>query len=230
VGRVLQDLARGIGGALPPGCMLYADANGELSGRVIDPVARAVPGAEIRLLNLANLVERSVPTYNESMYEMPALPVGTYRFRVHIVEPLTIEVARTLTHDVHLELGDIAEEVTVASGAQLIDAATTSVGHVVDGSTVQELPLNGRYFLDLAILSPGSAAPSQNGFNTTPFRALGALAINLDRERIALFVSRISEQDASLGSILVTLTDKLANTPIHALDKCKRKNGKAKTR
>src|ERR1700745_3794923 len=60
----------------------------------------------------------------------------------------------------------------------LIDRATTSVGHLIDGRTVQEAPLNGRYFLDLAVLAPGSITASQNGFSTTPDRGLGALAIN----------------------------------------------------
>ena len=60
----------------------------------------------------------------------------------------------------------------------LIDRATTSVGHLIDGRTVQERRLNGRYFLDLAVLAPGSITASQNGFSTTPSRRLGALAIN----------------------------------------------------
>jgi CheY-like chemotaxis protein len=60
---------------------------------------------------------------------------------------------------------------------------------------------------------------------------LATAVLSLDRERIALGVSRVSEQDASLGSILVKLTDRLAYTPIlDALDKCKRKLSKAKAR
>jgi CheY-like chemotaxis protein len=60
---------------------------------------------------------------------------------------------------------------------------------------------------------------------------LATALLSLDRERIALGVSRVSQQDAALGSILVRLTDRLAYTPIlDALDKCKRKLSKAKTR
>ena len=87
-------------------------------------------------------------------------------------------VARTLDLEVRLEVGDLSDAVTVKSQMPLIDRATTSVGHLIDGRTVQEAPLNGRYFLDLAVLAPGSITASQNGFSTTPSRRLGALAIN----------------------------------------------------
>src|SRR5262249_8198842 len=111
--------------------------------------------------------------------------VGSYRlqaraagFRLYTAEAITIEVARTIELDVHLEIGDLSEEVTVPSQAALIDGGTTSVGHVIDRRTVQDIPLNGRYFLDLAVLSPGSVTSSQNGFNSAPSRGLGAFSIN----------------------------------------------------
>ena len=83
------------------------------------------------------------------------MQVKSSGFRLYTVESLTTEVARTLVQDVRLEIGDISQEVTVKSHAALIDGATISVGHVIDGRTVQEIPLNGRYFLDLAVLAPG---------------------------------------------------------------------------
>src|SRR6185295_8094054 len=122
---------------------------------------------------------------NEGVYETPALPVGTYRmqvkasgFRLYTVEQLTTQVARILIQNMQLEVGDLSQEVTVTSRAAPIDLATTSVGHVIDGRTVQDAPLNGRYFLDLAVLAPGSITASQSGFSTTPSRGLGPLAIN----------------------------------------------------
>jgi hypothetical protein len=162
-----------------------AESTSRLTGTVTDPSDRAVPGAEILLRNLLTRVERSVTTNNEGIYDAPALPVGTYRMQVkaagfglYISERLTTEVARILVRDVRLEIGDVSQEVTVNSQPPMIDRATTSVGHAIDGRTVQEIPLNGRYFLDLAVLAPGSVTASQNGFSTTPSRGLGALAIN----------------------------------------------------
>ena len=185
----LREVFRRAGrGMLPLGIALafaYAESNSNLTGRVIDPSDRPVPDAQILLRNTATLVEQAVTTNNEGIYEIPAVAVGTYRlqvrapgFRLYTMEALTMDVARTVVQDVHLEVGDISDEITVRSQAPLIDGGTTSVGHVIDGRAVQELPLNGRYFLDLAALTPGSVTASQSGFSTVPFRGLGALAIN----------------------------------------------------
>jgi len=128
-----------------------------LTGRVIDPLDRAIPAARIQVRNSATLDERVVTTNNEGIYEIPALAAGVYRmwvsapgFRPYTVEALTTGVARTIAYDVRLQIGDLSQEVTVRSQTALVDRATTSVGHVIDGRTVQEIPLNGRHFLDLA--------------------------------------------------------------------------------
>jgi hypothetical protein len=164
---------------------LHAESYGTLTGKVTDPSGRAVPGAQIVLHNAATLVDRTVHTNVEGIYEIDALPVGSYRlqvtvpgFRLFTVDAVVVEVARTTDLDVSLALGDISQEVTVPSQTAVIDAGTTSVGHVLNRRTVQELPLNGRYVLDLAVLSPGSVTSTQSGFNTAPSRGLGAFGIN----------------------------------------------------
>ncbi len=156
-----------------------------LTGRVTDPSEKVVVGAEVLVQNLATLVERVATTNSQGLYEFAALPVGTFRlqvrapgFRLYVVNALTTEVGRNVVVDAGLEIGDLSQEVTVRSRPAVIDGDTTSGGHVVDERTVQETPLNGRYFLDLALLAPGSVTASQNGFSTTPSRGSGALAIN----------------------------------------------------
>ena len=62
--------------------------------------------------------------------------------------------------------------------APVIESSTTSVGTVIGQRTVQEIPLNGRHFVDLGLLIPGSVAPSQNGFLTAPLRGQGSFAFN----------------------------------------------------
>jgi hypothetical protein len=159
-------------------------SHGKLTGTVTDPSGRPVPRANILVRYPATLIERTVTTNDEGIYELPALLVGTYQIEVHakgfrpyIVQALIVDVGTTLVMDVRLEVGDVPQQINVASRLAPIDAASTSVGHLVDARSAQELPLNGRYFLDLAVLTPGSVIPA-NGFSTTPFRGLGTLAIN----------------------------------------------------
>ncbi len=189
----------------------YAESNSKLTGTVIDPSDRPVPGAEILLRNTATLVEQAGTTNNEGIYEIPALPVGTYRmqvkapgFRLYTAEALTMDVARIVVLEVRLAVGEISDEVTVKSQPPLIDEVTISVGHVIDGRTVQEIPLNGRYFLDLAALVPGSVTASQTGFSTVPFRGLGALAINTAGNRedtVNYMVNGVTLNDPLLNGI-----------------------------
>jgi len=190
----------------------YPAPTSMLTGRVVDPSGRAVPGANVMVRNIATLVERAVPTNSEGIFEIPALSPGAYRlqvsapgFRLVTVEALTVEVARILVQDVRLELGDVSQEVTVKSEAGLIDGATTSVGHVIGERTVQEIPLNGRYFLDLAVMSPGSVTAPQSGFSAAPSRGLGAQAINTAgnrEETVNYMINGVTLNDLVFSSIL----------------------------
>jgi hypothetical protein len=118
------------------------------------------------------------------------LPVGDYRlevrasgFQTQILETIRIEVARRITQDFRLQVGNVSQEVTVTPTGQLLEKETVSVGHVLDERMVQELPLNGRYLLDLGLLMPGSVTPPQNGFSTVPIRGSGTFAINTGGNR-----------------------------------------------
>src|SRR5690242_20890242 len=139
--------------------LVAAESNSRLTGRVVDPSDRAVPRAQIVVRNLATLLEHSAITNSEGIYEIRALPVGTYRlqvkeagFRSYTVERLNADVARTITQDVRLEIGDVSQEITVKSQEAPIDRATISVGHLIDGRTVQQLQ-STRFFLCVATIT-----------------------------------------------------------------------------
>ncbi|HYR88228.1 MAG TPA: carboxypeptidase regulatory-like domain-containing protein [Terriglobia bacterium] len=162
-----------------------AQSTATLQGRVVDPADAVVAGANITVTSEATGVERFVRTDGEGNYQVAALPVGAYRIEVHvtgfrrqIVENVIVEVGRTIVRDFSLFIGDISDEVTVTAGAQLVERTTVSVGHVVDQRMVQEIPLNGRYFLDLGLLVPGTVTPPQNGYGAIPVRGSGSFAIN----------------------------------------------------
>ena len=192
---------------------VQAESGSRVTGRMTDPSGCTAPGAEVVVRDEATLIERAVKTNSEGIYEIPALPVGVYcmqvrmpGFQLYTAESLKMDVARTLVKDVELKVGNISGEVIVESAAPTtIDGATTSVGHLIDGRTVQEMPLNGRYILDLAILSPGSVTAPQNGFSAMPSRGLGAQAINTDgnrEETVNYMINGITLNDLVFSSIL----------------------------
>jgi hypothetical protein len=156
-----------------------------LQGRVLDQNGAIVPRARILAKNTATGLDRVGETDSEGNYQIAALPVGYYRvevraggFRTEIVERLNIEVARIVVQDFRLEVGDIAQTINVTAEPPLVEGATISVGQVINERTVQEIPLNGRYFIDLGLLIPGSVTPPQNGFLSPPTRGGGSLALN----------------------------------------------------
>ena len=117
---------------------------------------------------------------------------------------LSIQVGHTVVRDFRLEVGPSTETVVVAAEYPLIEHASSAVGHVVTAQTVQETPLNGRRFTDLGLLVPGSVAPSQTGFSTTPIRGVGALAINTSgnrEEAVGFVVNGITTNNLTFGSL-----------------------------
>jgi hypothetical protein len=168
----------------------WAQSTAALQGTVTDAQGAAVAEAQILVRNPATGVERTTKSDNAGHYLVAALPVGTYRIEVRapgfqsaVVNGVLVEVARTAVQNIQLALGGMAEELMVHGEAPVIETTTTSVGQVIDRRTVQEIPLNGRHFVDLGLLIPGSVTPPQNGFLTAPLRGQGSFAFNTAGQR-----------------------------------------------
>jgi outer membrane receptor protein involved in Fe transport len=91
---------------------------------------------------------------------------------------LTLAVGSALVQNFSLTVASTSEVVEITATAAVIDTATISVGSVVNQTTVQEIPLNGRHFVDLALLTAGTMTPPANGFLTAPLRGQGSFAFN----------------------------------------------------
>jgi Carboxypeptidase regulatory-like domain len=162
-----------------------AQSTATLQGTVTDPNGAAVPGAKVIVRNLATSIERVGETDSEGNYQMASLPVGSYSvevqaqgFKTELVKGFAVEVGRTVVRNFQLEVGTLAQNVTITADSPVIETTTTSVGTVINQRTVQEIPLNGRHFVDLGLLLPGSVTPPQNGFLTAPLRGQGSFGLN----------------------------------------------------
>jgi hypothetical protein len=162
-----------------------AQSTATLQGTIKDEKGSVVPGAKVTARNLATGVERTTQSDSDGAYQIASLPVGSYSigveasgFKRQLVDNLNVEVGRTIAKDFSLEVGTLEQNVNVTADTPVIETATTSVGQVINQRTVQEIPLNGRHFVDLGLLIPGSVTPPQNGFLTAPLRGQGSFGLN----------------------------------------------------
>jgi hypothetical protein len=161
-----------------------AQSTGAIQGSVTDAQGAVVPGATITVRNVATGVERSTVSDMSGEYLAPSLAPGLYRVEARLSgfnaqsREVEVDVARTSVMDIRLTVGAVAEDVNVTGSAPVIETATTSIGQVITQRTVQEIPLNGRHFVDLGLLIPGSVTPPQNGFLSAPLRGQGSFAFN----------------------------------------------------
>jgi hypothetical protein len=150
-------------GALLATCAFAQSDTATLTGTVTDPAAAAVAGAKVTLRNVATRSQRTVLSDNQGGYHFSLLIPGTYEISVeapgmkqyHAPE-LALNVAQPGRLDVQMEIGNNMEVVEVATPAILLNAETAAQGTVIREEKIVSLPLNGRQFLQLALLVPGA--------------------------------------------------------------------------
>ena len=135
---------------------------GSLAGIVTDQQSAAVPGAAVSAHNTATGLQRSTTTDTNGSFTIHGLPVGAYEVKVELAgfAPVTrqgvaVNVGATNALDLRLRLAGQSEEVTVVADAPLINAKESGVGEIVTSTQIENLPLNGRQFGNLAALVPG---------------------------------------------------------------------------
>ncbi len=164
---------------------MSAQSTGSIQGTVLDPAGATVAGAQVTVRNQSTGEERTTATDSSGVYLVPSLPVGRYRVEVKAagMQPMAatdvdLSVGTTVRQDFSLKVAATSQVIEVQGSAPVIDSTTVSVGSVVNQRTVQEIPLNGRHFVDLALLIPGSVTPPANGFLTAPLRGQGSFSFN----------------------------------------------------
>ena len=143
-------------------CLFAQSPNGNINGLVSDPSRAAVVGAEIVAVNDVTGVQYTTKTNDEGIYVLPNLPPGPYRVQVSkigfktLVKPdIVLNVQDSLSINFTLLVGAFHEIVTVEGGAPMVNTESAAVSTVVDRRYVENMPLNGRSFQDLILLTPG---------------------------------------------------------------------------
>jgi hypothetical protein len=137
-------------------------SNGNILGTVKDPTGASVPAATVRLFRLGTQSQRQNTADAEGNYQLLDIPIGDYRiefekegFRKVVQNGISLSAGQSLRVDVTLQLGSVAETLTVDAKALQVDTATANLGSTVYGSQVAELALSTRSFSTLVSLQPG---------------------------------------------------------------------------
>ena len=132
-----------------------------VSGRVTYTQGAVVPGAQVTARETETNVTRETVTDQEGRFRLPYLKVGRYEITVRlqgfadVTRVLTLTVGSAFELPVSLKLGTVDTNVTVSAEATVLEAARSQIAGTVSQTEVRNLPMNGRNFLDLALLVPG---------------------------------------------------------------------------
>ncbi len=164
---------------------LFGQSTASLQGTITDATGAAVQGAKISVRNSATGEERNAESDSAGVYVVPSLPVGTYRVTVTangmarmVANDVVLQVGQLAKQDFSVRVASSSEVVEVTSAAPVVTSETMTVGTVIDSKTVQEIPLNGRHFLDMGFLIPGTVTPPQNANLAAPLRGQGFFGFN----------------------------------------------------
>lgn len=138
------------------------ETTAKVVGTVTDQSGGAMPAAELTIRNTGTGVAWNSKSSETGSYEFSFLPVGRYTitaaapgFQTTSVSEFVLTVGQVARVNVALSVGEVSQRVEIAAGAVALQTEDASVGTVIDSRQVEELPLNGRSFVQLATLTPG---------------------------------------------------------------------------
>jgi hypothetical protein len=145
-----------------------------ISGRVTDPSGAAVPGAQVTARHTQTNLSSTAATDSDGRYRFPYLRVGSYVITVHqsgftdVARSLTLTVGAAFDLPVALSLSGVTATVDVSGDATLLETARSQIAGTISEPEIRSLPLNGRNFLELALLVPGVSPTNVNSSQLFP--------------------------------------------------------------
>ena len=177
---------------------------GTISGVVADESGAVIPNAAIKIRNKETGAEREVLSNAEGSFSAPALAAGIYEVRIElkgfrtVVREATVETGLTTTADVRLPVGQTSEVVNVEAATAQVEYEKHAVDGVVTRQQIQDLPLNGRSFMQLASIEPGVTIGTGT---TSQYNALFSVSIlGGDSGKTAISVDGGAIRDTIEGS------------------------------
>jgi len=164
---------------------LYAQtATGQVNGTVTDPSGAVVPNARVTLRNQATGIENRTTTNASGNLTFLNVPPGPYAltvesegFKAVRIPDFTVGVNQVLEQNIALAVGQVTESVVVRAEGELVQRASSELGTVITAEAVRELPLNGRNFTQLLMLTPGATPVNTSQGGAVTFQDAGPSGI-----------------------------------------------------
>jgi len=182
---------------------------GSISGRVVDQMGAPIPGATIVAIHRPTNINGSSITDEEGRFRFPYLRVGPYAVTATLVgfrdvtKTVGVSAGSAFDLDIVMPIATITETIQIVDEAPVIDSARTQIAATLSQSEVIALPMNGRNFLDLALLAPGVAPaniPSTQQFPETSAVPGATLSVGSQRNLSNNFVvDGLSANDDAAG-------------------------------
>jgi Carboxypeptidase regulatory-like domain/TonB dependent receptor-like, beta-barrel len=160
-----------------PTTMFGQTAFGSVTGTVVDPSGAIVPGVQVTLTNLDTNVKETTKTNADGIYAFVNVRPGNYGieavksgFKRFVRSPVVVQTQQSYRVDIGMQIGAVTQEVQVTAATPLLQPQTSSLGQVIAGRSVTEMPLNGRNVFNLMSLVPsvvpqGESTGSPTGAN-----------------------------------------------------------------
>ncbi len=153
---------------------LAQQTSGNITGRVTDQQGGALPGVTVTATQATTGFTRTAVTDGEGVFRLAGVPIGTIDLKLEMSGFATLDrtglilnVGQTLNVDMQLQVASMSETVTVSGDTPLLETTSSSVGGVVDVNKIEQMPLNGRQFANLAMTVAGVAM----GFHSDPTKS-----------------------------------------------------------
>ena len=157
---------------------LHAQTTSTIAGAVKDKQGLAIAGAVVHVSGAELAIDRSATTESDGSYRITALPPGMYEikaskegFTSEVFHTIEVTLNREVPFDIVLQVGVVSQVIEVDSVVPLLETAASSTGSTITPQQIEDMPINGRNYLDLLQLVPGVALNRQNdpaGDNSTP--------------------------------------------------------------
>ncbi len=196
--------------ACAPAALMAQFDTGQIAGYIRDASQAVVTGALVTVTNEGNATQRQTATNANGYYVVPNLPVGTYSvsaesagFKKTVQSGIVLDSAARLNIDLTLTVGAVTESVQVSAVSAQVQTETATVGRVVDTKQIQDLTLNGRNPIYLALLKPGVAGGGIGTFDPDSV-SNGGFNINGSRpdEYLVMVDGAVATRTRSSGSML----------------------------